>query len=126
VGLGELEGLCTAIPTILGQVSELYNEFIEIKDAMTDIKDSVPLTIESVKILPEGSIDMHASIDEYTDCAPWTNRNSLDSTNPVMSNNALDNPVIELSHFIDDSQYIFVKEESLLMEHINLKHMMSN
>jgi hypothetical protein len=26
----ELEGLCMAIPSILGQVSELYNKFIEI------------------------------------------------------------------------------------------------
>jgi hypothetical protein len=32
-----------AIPLIIGQVSELSNEFIEIKDTMTKVKESVPL-----------------------------------------------------------------------------------
>jgi hypothetical protein len=41
-----------AIPLILGQVSKLPNEFIEIKDTMTEVKDSALPIIRSVKILP--------------------------------------------------------------------------
>jgi hypothetical protein len=59
-----------AIPSILGQVSELSNEFIEIQDAMTEVKERVLLTIGLVKILLEGSsTDMYMSIDKYTDHA---------------------------------------------------------
>jgi hypothetical protein len=69
-------------------------------------------------MLPEGSIDMHVSIDKSSGCTPWNNINSLDSTNPVTSDDISDNPVIELSHFIDDLQLIFAKAKSLLMEHM--------
>jgi hypothetical protein len=65
----ELEGLHTAIPSILGQVSELSNEFIEIEDAMTKVKESEPLTIGLAKIPPKGSINMYVSIEKYTDYA---------------------------------------------------------
>jgi hypothetical protein len=88
----ELEGLHMAIPLILGQVSELSNKFIEIKYAMTKVKESTLLTIRSVKILLEGSIDMHVSLDKYIDHTLWNNGNSLDSTNPVTSDNTSDNP----------------------------------
>jgi hypothetical protein len=47
----------------LDEYLKLFNEFIEIKDTMTEVKDSMPPTIGLVKILLEGSIDMHVSID---------------------------------------------------------------
>jgi hypothetical protein len=56
------------------------------------------------------------SIDGYADHAPQNSRNLLDSTNTIMYDDASDNLVIELSHCIDDSQHIFAKAKSLLME----------
>jgi hypothetical protein len=84
---------------------------------MTEVKDSSLPTLGSVRILLKGSTEMYVSIDEYTDHTPQNHRNSLDSINPVISDDTSDNPVIELSDFIDESQHVFVKARSLLMEH---------
>jgi hypothetical protein len=68
---------------------------------------------------------MYVSIDKYADHAPQNNRNSLDSINPVTSDHTSDNPVIDLSHFIDESQHMFVKVRLLLMEYpsiLNTQH----
>jgi hypothetical protein len=88
---------------------------------LSTVKYCSPCFTESVTIQPLRSIKTHTSIDGYVDYAFCDHNNSTGSQN-LASNDAVEHSVIKLSYFLDDSQQIFAKAKSLLMEHPSLNN----
>jgi hypothetical protein len=83
------------------------------KDTIIEVRYMVEPTLESVLIQSPGSIKTYISINEYIDYMMCDHNNSTGSQNPLVSDDAIKNSVIEL----DELQQVFAKVKLLLMEH---------